>query len=40
MRSIAQTNGIRIETIDPLGVKITYCGYIQDIWKLDYDTRL
>jgi hypothetical protein len=39
-RSVAQNSGIRIEAFDPLGVKITYYGYIQNIWKLDYDARL
>jgi hypothetical protein len=39
-RSVAQNNGIRIEAFDPLGVKTTYYGYIQDIWELDYDARL
>jgi hypothetical protein len=39
-RSVAQNSGIRIEAFDPLGVKTTYYGYIQDIWELDYGTRL
>jgi hypothetical protein len=39
-RSVAQNSDIRIEAFEPLGVKTTYYGYIQDIWKLDYDTRL
>jgi hypothetical protein len=39
-RSVAQNSGIRIEAFEPLGVKTTYYGYIQDIWKFDYDTRL
>jgi hypothetical protein len=30
-RSVAQNSGIRIEAFDPLGVKITYYRYIQDI---------
>jgi hypothetical protein len=30
-RSVTQTSGIRIKTFDPLGVKTTYYGYIQDI---------
>jgi hypothetical protein len=30
-RSVAKNSGICIETIDPLGMKITYYGYIQDI---------
>jgi hypothetical protein len=30
-RSVAQNNGIRIEALDSLGVKITYYGYIYDI---------
>jgi hypothetical protein len=38
--SVAQNSGIRIETIDPLGVKTTYYVYIQAIWELDYDVRL
>jgi hypothetical protein len=39
-RSVAQNIGIRIEGFDPLGVKTTYYGYIQDIWELDYGARL
>jgi hypothetical protein len=39
-RSVAQNSSIRIEIFDPLGVKTTYYGYIQDIWELDYDARL
>jgi hypothetical protein len=39
-RSVAQNSGIRIEAFDALGVKITYYGYIQDIWELDYAARL
>jgi hypothetical protein len=35
-RSVAQNRSIHIEAIDPLGMKTTYYGYIQDIWKLDY----
>jgi hypothetical protein len=38
--SVAQNSGICIEAFDPLGVKTTYYGYIQDIWELDYDARL
>jgi hypothetical protein len=34
-RGVAQTSGICIEAIYPLGVKTTYYGYIQDIWELD-----
>jgi hypothetical protein len=39
-RSVSQNSVIRIEAFDPLGVKITYYGYIQDIWELDYGARL
>jgi hypothetical protein len=39
-RTAAQNSGIHIETFEPLRVKITYYGYIQDIWELDYDSRL
>jgi hypothetical protein len=39
-RSVAQNRGSRIEAFDPLGVKTTYYGYIQDIWELNYDVRL
>jgi hypothetical protein len=39
-RSVAQNSDIRIEAFDPLGVKTTYYGYIQDIWELDYNARL
>jgi hypothetical protein len=38
--SVTQNSGIRIEAFDPLGVKTTYYGYIQDIWELDYGVRL
>jgi hypothetical protein len=30
-RSVVQNNDIHIDAIDPLGVKIMYYGYIQDI---------
>ncbi len=30
-KSVAQNSGIRIEAIDPQGLKTTYYGYIQDI---------
>jgi hypothetical protein len=39
-KSVAQNNGICIEAIDPQGLKTTYYGYIQDIWKLDYGVRM
>jgi hypothetical protein len=39
-RSVVQNSGIHIEAFDPLGVKTTYYGYIQDIWELNYDARL
>jgi hypothetical protein len=39
-RSVAQNSGIHIEAFDPLGVKTTYYEYIQDIWELNYETRL
>jgi hypothetical protein len=39
-RSVAQNSVIRIEVIDPLGVKTKYHGYIQDIWELDYGARM
>jgi hypothetical protein len=39
-RSVAQNSGIRIEGFDPLEVKTTYYGYIQDIWELNYGARL
>jgi hypothetical protein len=39
-RSVAQNSSICIEAFDPLGVKTTYYGYIQDIWELDYSVRL
>jgi hypothetical protein len=38
--SVAQNSSIRIKAFDPLRVKTTYCGYIQDIWELDYGVRL
>jgi hypothetical protein len=39
-KSVAQNSGIRIEAIDPQGLKTTYYGYIQDIWKLNYGLRI
>jgi hypothetical protein len=30
-KSVSQNSGIRIEAIDPQGLKTMYCGYIQDI---------
>jgi hypothetical protein len=39
-KSVAQNSGIRIESIDPQGLKTTYYGYIQDIWELDYGLRI
>jgi hypothetical protein len=39
-RRVAQNSGIRIKAFDPLGVKITYYGYIHDIWELYYGARL
>jgi hypothetical protein len=39
-KSVAQNSGIRIEAIDPQGLKTTYYGYIQDIWELDYVLRI
>jgi hypothetical protein len=39
-RSVAQNSGIRIESFDPLGVKIMYYRYILDIWEINYGARL
>jgi hypothetical protein len=39
-RVLSQNSGIRIEAIDPQGLKTTYYGYIQDIWELDYALRI
>jgi hypothetical protein len=39
-KSNAQNSDICIEAIDPQGLKITYYGYIQDIWELDYGLRI
>jgi hypothetical protein len=39
-KSVAKNSGIRIEAIDPHGLKTTYYGYIQDIWELDYGVRM
>jgi hypothetical protein len=39
-RSVSQNSGIHIEAFDPLGVKTTYYGYIQDIWEVGYSARL
>jgi hypothetical protein len=36
-KSVAQNSGIRIEAIDPQGLKTMYYGYI---WELDYDLRI
>jgi hypothetical protein len=37
--SFAQNSGICIEAFDPLGVKTTYYGYVQDIWEFNYGVR-
>jgi hypothetical protein len=39
-KSVAQNSSIRIEAIDPQGLKTTSYGYIQDIWELDYGLRI
>jgi hypothetical protein len=39
-KSVAQNSGIRIEAIDPQGLKTMYYGYIHDIWELDYGLRI
>jgi hypothetical protein len=39
-KSVTQNSCIRIEAIDPQGLKTTYYGYIQDIWELDYGLRI
>jgi hypothetical protein len=39
-KSVAQNSGIRIEAIDPQGMKTMYCGYIHNIWELDYGLRI
>jgi hypothetical protein len=39
-RVFAQNSDIRIEAIDPQGLKTMYYGYIQDIWELDYGLRI
>jgi hypothetical protein len=39
-KSVAQNRSIRIEAIDPQGLKTTYYGYIEDIWELKYDVRI
>jgi hypothetical protein len=39
-KNIAQNSGIRIEAIDPQGLKTTYYEYIQNIWELDYGLRI
>jgi hypothetical protein len=38
-RSISQNNGVRCEAIDDeTGHTVTYFGFIEDIWELDYGT--
>jgi hypothetical protein len=39
-KSVTQNSGIRIENIDPQGLKTTCYGYIHDIWELDYSLRI
>jgi hypothetical protein len=39
-KSVVQNSGIRIEAIDPHGLKTTYYGYIHDICELDYGVRM
>jgi hypothetical protein len=38
--SVAQNSGICIEAFDPIGIKITYYGYIQDICELKVPKRV
>jgi hypothetical protein len=39
-KSVAQNSGIRIEAIDPKGLKTTYYGYIHNIRELNCDLRI
>jgi hypothetical protein len=39
-KSVVQNSGIRIEAIDPQGLKTTYYGYIQDILELSLRIRI
>jgi hypothetical protein len=39
-KSVAQNSDIRIEAIDPQGLKTTYYGYIHDICELNYGLRI
>jgi hypothetical protein len=39
-KNVVQNSGIRIEAIDPQGLKTTYYRYIQDIWELDCGLRI
>ncbi|WVZ53035.1 hypothetical protein U9M48_004026 [Paspalum notatum var. saurae] len=36
-KSACQINGVRIEALDTMGQKVTYYGFIEDIWELDYE---
>lgn len=35
-KSACQNSGVRIEALDTMGQKVTYYGFIEDIWELDY----
>jgi hypothetical protein len=35
-KSACQNSGVKIEALDTTGQKVTYYGFIEDIWELDY----
>ncbi|WVZ58128.1 hypothetical protein U9M48_008432 [Paspalum notatum var. saurae] len=40
-KSMCQNSGVRIDAIDDTsGVKVTYFGFIEDIWELDYGSNI
>ena len=40
-KSVCQNNGVRIDTIDDvMGLKVTYFGFVEDIWELDLGFRV
>ena len=39
-KSTTQNSGIRTEAYDTTGEKVTYCGFIDEIWELDYGVNL
>jgi hypothetical protein len=39
-RSQCQNSGVRVDAEDSTGQKIAYCGYIEEIWEVNYGMSL